>query len=151
MKYLILIPCVLLMFSFESSLPTTVIGNDKTAYGNVQDNYPGGQDAYDKYIRENVHYPEVALANNIQGCSYVQFVIEIDGSLSNVETCRGIGSGMDEETVRLVKRSGKWIPNMVNGNYVKTKCRAAVHFILEQGAVIDGTASDPDYLLRKNY
>lgn len=152
MKYLILLTCFVTLLACNASAQSTPSATTNTiVYGNVQDNYPGGYDSYDKYITQNVHYPDVARSNNIQGCSYVQFVIERDGTLSNIKTCRGIGSGMDEETVRLIKASGKWNPSKVNGNNVRTKCRAAVNFVLSKDDTTDGTPLDSAFMFRTDY
>lgn len=151
MKHLIIILCFALFSAKYAQAQSQQSPKDTIVYGNVQDNFPGGYDAYDKYITQNVKYPAVAKANNIQGCSYVQFVIEKDGSLTDIKTCRGIGSGMDEEAVRLVKQSGKWKPAVINGNPVRTKCRSAVNFVVTQDDVTDGTPKDAAYLFKTDY
>ncbi len=148
MKHLTLLFCFVGLLAYRASAQVPG-GKDTIVYGSIPDNYPGGYDAYDKYITGNVHYPAIAASNNVQGSSYVQFVIEMDGSLSKVKTCRGIGSGMDEEAVRLVEQSGKWKPSMINGKYVRPKCRAAVNFSLTD--ITDGTPYDPPFLYRTDY
>jgi|GEM_PF-2697203 TonB family protein len=122
---------------------------DSLTYGIVQNNYIGGQDAYDKYLDAHGHYPEVAKSNNIQGCALIRFVIEKDSTLNNIEIYSGIGSGMDEEALRLIKQSGKWIPNNIKGVNYRTWCIVPVQFLLEQDANksgINGETRNPDRL-----
>lgn len=153
-----LIPFLFLMLlAFKSSAQTTG-ANDTTVYGSVQNNFTGAQEGYNKYLDENAKYPGVALQGNVQGCVYVQFVIEKDGAITNFRIARSVGSGMDDESYRLIRQSaGKWQPATINGRAVRTKCRAAIGFLLKANhggglyGVIDGTASDPGYLVRTDY
>ncbi len=71
-------------------------------------NYPGGDDLRIKFISENVVYPVMAKESNIQGTVYVTFVVEADGSITDVKVLRGIGGGCDEEALRVVKMMPKW-------------------------------------------
>jgi hypothetical protein len=150
-KSLFIILCLLLFSAYHVTAQSRQGVKDTVVYGSVTDNFPGGYDAYDKYITQNVNYPPGAKSINLQGCSYVQFVIEKDGSLTYVKTCRGIGSGMDDEAVRLIRQSGKWKPAVVNGNAVRTKCRSAVNFVLSSDDVTDGTPKDPSFLYKTDY
>ena len=73
--------------------------------------YPGGYEALQKFLREKVKYPSLALQNRIEGTVFVQFNISITGKISNVRILRGIGGGCDEEAVRVVKMMPNWSPN----------------------------------------
>jgi periplasmic protein TonB len=84
-----------------------------------QAGYVGGEEARMKYLQENIKYPEMAKESGIQGTVYLKFVIEKDGSVSNVSVQRGIGGGCDEEAVRVVKKMPKWQPAKQRGRPVR--------------------------------
>lgn len=65
--------------------------------------YPGGKEAFNKFLRENLKYPEEALKNNIEGDVHLSFDIDYDGTVYNVKILHGLGYGCDEEAVRLIK------------------------------------------------
>jgi outer membrane biosynthesis protein TonB len=150
MKYLLLICCFFIVSVQKSSAQAT---QDTVVWGNIQNNFPGGQEGYNKYIADSVHYPKVALDNRITGCTYLRFIIEKDGTLTDVKVYRGVGSGMDEEAWRLLHGSSvKWIPSKINGAPVRTRCRAAVNFMLKENDAnqlspeISGKPLNPKYL-----
>ena len=72
--------------------------------------FPGGEKARLKYIEENFRYPQSAIDSGIQGTVHIMFVVEPDGSITNVRIARGIGGGCDEEAIRLVEGMPNWIP-----------------------------------------
>ncbi len=74
--------------------------------------YPGGDDARIAFLVQNIKYPEQAKKNGIQGKVFVTFVIETDGSITNVKVLRGIGGGCDEEAARVIKLMPKWNPGI---------------------------------------
>ncbi len=69
----------------------------------------GGRQAFDKYLKDNLHYPTDALKNKIGGAVVIQFNVRPDGSTENFVVAKSIGYGCDEEAVRLVKEGPKWI------------------------------------------
>lgn len=92
--------------------------------------YPGGDDARLWFLRKNVHYPETALKAGAQGVVVVVFIIEADGSLSNIEVTKGVGGGCDEEAMRVVKLMPKWEPARRNGRSVRVVVRMPIVFRL---------------------
>jgi TonB family protein len=92
--------------------------------------FPGGDDARHKFIEENIHYPDSAVKNKIQGKVFVTFIVEKDGSLSNVRVLKGIGGGLDEEAVRVIKMMPKWIPGRQRGTPVRVQFNVPIKFIL---------------------
>jgi len=90
--------------------------------------YPGGEAALYRFLKENIQYPEAARKKRIQGRVFVTFVIEQDGSVTNVELLKGIGGGCDEETIRVVKAMPKWIPGKQRGKYVRVQYNLPVMF-----------------------
>ena len=93
--------------------------------------FPGGTEAFYKYLSENIHYPEQAKAAGIQGRVVVGFVVMDDGSIVNVEVQRGIGGGCDEEAVRVVKAMPKWQPAVYNGKPCNVHYSLPVSFKLQ--------------------
>ena len=95
-----------------------------------QPEFPGGFGELTKYISKNLKYPMQARESGIQGRVFVGFVIEKDGSLSNVEVLRGIGGGCDEEAVRVVKSLPKFKPGKQRGAPVRVKYSLPIVFRL---------------------
>ena len=77
--------------------------------------FPGGEAKLMEYVAKNVKYPQIARETGIQGRVFVNFVVEPDGSVSNVTVLRGIGGGCDEEAMRVVKNMPKWKPGKQRG------------------------------------
>jgi protein TonB len=90
--------------------------------------FPGGEKALYEYIKNNIRYPEVARTSGITGTVYVQFVVEKDGSISDVKVLRGIGGGCDEEAVRVVKSMPKWKPGKQRGQPVRVYYTLPIDF-----------------------
>lgn len=93
--------------------------------------FPGGQMKMMEYIAKNIKYPQIARESGIQGRVYVSFVVEPDGSISNVNIMRGIGGGCDEEAVRVVKSMPKWTPGKQRGKTVRVSFNLPVNFKLQ--------------------
>lgn len=93
--------------------------------------FMGGDEARLKYLQENLTYPEEAKKKGIQGTVFVTFVIETDGSVSDVRTLRGIGGGCDEEAERVVKNMPRWIPGKQRGEAVRVQFNMPIRFVLE--------------------
>ena len=83
------------------------------------------------YLNKNIHYPAIALENNIAGRVIVRFVINEDGSISDVDILRGIGGGCDEEAKRVVSSMPPWKPGKQNGRAVKVYFTLPILFKLE--------------------
>lgn len=94
--------------------------------------FPGGDAGFNKYLSKSIHYPAIARENNVQGRVIVQFVVERDGSLTDIKVVRGIGSGCDEEAIRALKASPKWKPGIQNGRPVRVQYSVPVAFALAQ-------------------
>ena len=93
--------------------------------------FPGGQAALMKWLSQNIRYPEAAQQNDIQGRVIVKFVVEKDGSISQVTVARGVDKDLDREAVRVVKRMPKWQPGKNNGVAVRSKFTLPVVFKLQ--------------------
>ena len=96
-----------------------------------QPSFPGGQTALLQWLQQNIHYPPVAEENGIQGRVVVSFVVEPDGSITNVQVVRGVDSSLDKEAVRVTKAMPKWQPGKQNGQAVRVKYNLPVQFRLQ--------------------
>lgn len=93
--------------------------------------FPGGEAALYKYLNENVRYPEKATNANQQGTVRVKFVVNEDGSISQVSVGRELGFGMDEEAKRVVAGMPRWKPGRNNGKAVKVYFQVPIKFVLQ--------------------
>lgn len=92
--------------------------------------FPGGDAARMKYLGNNIKYPQMARESGIQGVVYVTFVVEPDGSITNVRILRGIGGGCDEESIRVVKSMPRWTPGKQRGKPVRVQFNMPIKFTL---------------------
>jgi TonB family protein len=92
--------------------------------------YPGGPNALVKYVQNNLKYPESAKKNKQEGRVFVGFVVEKDGSISNVSVMRGVCEELDNEAVRVVKTLPKFTPGMNNGKPVRVQYTLPIVFKL---------------------
>ncbi len=120
-------------------IPTTVpqqqqqvTGQENQPYTFVEQmpNFPGGLNAMHKFLEKNIHYPEMARINDIQGTVYVQFIVGKDGKIRDAKVLRGIGGGCDEEALRVVMSMPDWIPGRQNGVPVPVYFNIPVTFTL---------------------
>ena len=97
----------------------------------VMPEFPGGAAKMMEYIQKNMKYPMMARESDIQGRVFVNFVVEPDGSISNVAVLRGIGGGCDEEAVRVVQSMPKWNPGKQRGTAVRCAFTVPIIFKLQ--------------------
>ncbi|HET8859531.1 M56 family metallopeptidase [Marivirga sp.] len=108
--------------------------NENTIFSIVEeqaeprDGIQGFYDAVSKDLEGK--YPEAALKQGIEGVVYIQFVIERDGSLSNIQPVKGIGGGCDELAVQVLKNYGKWIPGKQKGTTVRSQRVIPIRFVI---------------------
>jgi TonB family protein len=79
--------------------------------------FPGGEVEFNQFISRNIHLPEEAKRNGISGKVMVSFLVDIDGSISNIKVAKGIGGGCDEEAIRVVKLFPPWRPSIQNNEF----------------------------------
>lgn len=82
--------------------------------------FPGGQKGWAKYLNKNVLYPDRAYNNKIQGMVQVQFIVDTNGKLIEPRIAKSVEFSLDEEALRLIRSSPKWIPAEQNGRKVKS-------------------------------
>lgn len=92
--------------------------------------FPGGMEAWNKYLSSNLKYPTQARRMGVEGTVYVVFVVNTDGSIQDVELLRGIGGGCDEEALRVVAGAPKWTPGKQRGRPVRVRMRLPIRFKL---------------------
>jgi len=116
-------------------LNNMIVGEDTTStpYAVVEQmpEFPGGEAALQRYLKNSVKYPNIAMENGIQGKVYVGFVVERNGSISNVRIARGVDASLDKEAMRVVRLMPKWIPGKQNGEPVRVSFTAPINFVLE--------------------
>ncbi|KAF0131897.1 MAG: periplasmic protein TonB [Bacteroidetes bacterium] len=93
--------------------------------------FPGGAEQMMLFIAKNIKYPPMARESGIQGRVFVNFVVEPNGSVSNVKVLRGIGGGCDEEAIRVVETMPKWTPGRQRGKAVRVSFNLPVRFTLQ--------------------
>ena len=93
--------------------------------------FPGGEGKLLEYVAKNIKYPQIARETGIQGRVFVGFVVEPDGSVSNVKILRGIGGGCDEEAMRVIKSLPKWKPGKQRGKDLRVSYQIPVMFKLQ--------------------
>ena len=93
--------------------------------------FPGGDKALLEYLSNNIKYPVVAQENGVQGRVVVSFVVEKDGSITDVKVVRSVDPSLDKEAARVVKSMPRWIPGKQNGSAVRVKYTVPVTFRLQ--------------------
>ena len=93
--------------------------------------FPGGPSALMEWLSNNVKYPVVAQENGVQGRVIVSFVVERDGSITDVKVVRGVDPSLDKEASRVVRAMPRWIPGKQNGSAVRVKYNVPVAFRLQ--------------------
>lgn len=93
--------------------------------------FPGGNGALMSYLNSNVKYPVVAQENGVQGRVTISFVVERDGSISDVKVARSVDPSLDREAQRVVKSMPRWTPGKQNGQTVRVKYTVPVVFRLQ--------------------
>ena len=92
--------------------------------------FPGGEAARIQYLNENIKYPQMARESGIQGRVFVTFVVERNGSVTDVKVLRGIGGGCDEEAIRVIQNMPKWEPGKQRGKPVRVQFNMPILFKL---------------------
>ncbi|TAF67232.1 MAG: energy transducer TonB [Cytophagales bacterium] len=114
---------ILILFLFIVGAPLTSKAQKEDIYLVVEDppEFPGGLENFYKYVQKELQYPAEARNMGLKGTVTVQFVVDKDGSITDVEVLKGIGGGFDEEAIRVIKASPKWNPGKQRGQYVKVR------------------------------
>jgi protein TonB len=93
--------------------------------------YPGGIGAMHDFLVKNIEFPKTAVETGIKGTVYLYFIVEKDGSISNIKIIRGIGGGCDQEAERVISKMPKWNPGSQRGKPVRVSFNIPVVFDLK--------------------
>ena len=116
----------------ESSAPKKVFTGKVYEIVEQMPEYPGGLTALMNYLRVNTRYPAVAQKAGIEGRVIVSFIVEPNGSVSNVEIVRSVDTELDQEALRVVRQMPKWKPGTQNGVAMRVKYRLPITFTLKK-------------------
>ena len=94
--------------------------------------FPGGMAAWAKFIQKNLRYPYPAQDAGVQGKVFLSFVVEKDGTITDVKIVKGIGYGCDDEAMRVIKKSPKWKPGAQNKQTVRVRYNMPINYMLNQ-------------------
>lgn len=92
--------------------------------------FPGGYAALQKYLKDNIRYPQLAMESGISGKVLLSFFVDVDGSISDIRIDKKLWGGCDEEAVRVVAKMPKWKPYKLDGVSMKTLFQLPVEFKL---------------------
>jgi protein TonB len=81
--------------------------------------FTGGAPAFQKFLQAKLKYPEEALRRNISGKVHISFVVDEEGRILDPQVVRGLGAGLDEEALRLIRIMPWWTPGRINGHPVR--------------------------------
>ncbi|MBB2144453.1 TonB family protein [Pedobacter sp. LMG 31464] len=118
-----------------SGVGTAKEGKDDTEIYIGVENYPefpGGMAAWSKFIQKNLRYPDMAQDAGVQGKVFLSFVVEKDGSITDVKVIKGIGYGCDDEAIRVIKKSPKWVAGKQNNQTVRVRYNMPIGYMLSQ-------------------
>lgn len=96
--------------------------------------FPEGNKAFAKYLKANLKYPEEAKRLGVEGKVFLEFIVEKDGTITNVKTIKGIGHGCDEEAIKVMQNSPKWKQHKVRGEILRQKMNVPIVFKLNQNS-----------------
>lgn len=99
-------------------------------FPDVEAQFPGGAAALQKWIVDNVNYPQTSIEMEEQGRVYLSFVVEPDGSITNVAIVKGVSADLDREAKRLVRAMPKWTAGEAGGKKARTRCQIPINFTL---------------------
>lgn len=100
-------------------------------YSPIMPEYRGGDEKLQKFLQDNLIYPQSCKDSNIQGTVYVGFIIEVDGSISDVNILRGVNRELDAEALRVINLLPKWIPGEQRGKPIRMQFNMPIKFTLD--------------------
>ena len=117
-----------------SAQKTVVSQSNQSVYNAVDQmpEFPGGMPAMMEFLQTNIKYPKDAIKQNVGGRVMVMFVVETDGSLSNVRVARKVFPSLDAEAVRVVKAMPKWKPGKEKGRVVRVNFTMPIAFSIKK-------------------
>ena len=131
MKKMILLSMMAILCLMTANAQKTVVSqSNQNVYDQVEQmpEFPGGMPAMIEFLQTNIKYPKDAIKQDVGGKVMVMFVVETDGSISNVRVARKVFPSLDKEAVRVVKAMPKWKPGKEKGRPVRVNFTLPVVF-----------------------
>lgn len=131
MKKIILLSMMAVLSLMTANAQKTVVSqSNQNVYDHVEEmpEFVGGMPALFEYLQTNLKYPEDAIMQKLGGRVMVQFVVETDGTISNVRVAKTVFPSLDNEAVRVVKAMPKWKPGKEKGRPVRANFTLPVVF-----------------------
>ena len=128
-------------------LNTAAIGNNNGTQAKTEDSgdslvpftaieklpaFPGGMEAWAKFLSKNLRYPEQAANDGVSGRVYMSFIVEKDGRITDIQVSRAAGHGFDEEAKRVLKMAPQWKPGIQNGKPVRVRYTIPINFTMQE-------------------
>ncbi len=135
MRKLFLMCAMAVMCLVTANAQKTVVSqSSQSVYDEVEvmPEFPGGMQAMIEYLNTNIKYPKDAIKQEVGGRVMVMFVVETDGSLSNVRVARKVFPSLDAEAVRVVKSMPKWKPGKEKGRSVRVNFTMPIVFSVKK-------------------
>lgn len=114
----------------QSKADTTQTKEPVFSYVEQMPEFPGGDNELNEFLIKNLRYPEQAMKEKREAKAYFRFVVNEDGSISNIESMRPIGFEFEKEGIRVIKMMPKWKPGKQNGRAIKVFFTLPMHFRL---------------------
>lgn len=108
--------------------------------------FPEGDSAWKKFVNDNLHYPKAAKKKAIQGIVILEFMVNRDGTVNDVEVISG-PEELRKESLRIVKKSPKWTPAIQGGRYVNSYVKQSITFTIPANVQVPG---EPDHQTKTN-
>lgn len=123
-------PVILPVYFPKDSLPYDSIGYKALGTILIQPNYPGGPAAFTKFLEKNVRYPLLERELTVMGKVLTSFVVEKDGSVTDIHVLTAPSIGLAEESIRVMRHSPNWSPGIMNGNPIRVKYTIPINYTL---------------------
>lgn len=120
-------------FTTASAQKTVISQKNEKVFDVVEQmpEYPGGMQALFEFLKENIKYPEDAQKQKVEGRVLAKFVVETDGSISNIEVVKHAFPSLDAEAVRVIQAMPNWTPGKQKGQAVRVKFVVPINFNLK--------------------
>jgi TonB family protein len=133
-NYLLLLFVLIAPFALKAQTKVTLSKDTTTYYAsNIerQPTFPGGKDMFNKFVEKNLKYPATPRQNNIQGDVELSFIVNTDGTLSDIRVSQSLAEELDKEAIRILQLSPNWIPAKKDGKLINCAAKAAIIFKLK--------------------
>ena len=118
MKKLLLVSAIITLFCFAGKGYSQAL---------TPPEFPGGKKAFSSFLSKNLKWPKDS-PDDVQGIVIISFFVEKDGSLTGITVAKSLTTAFDEEALRVINLSPKWIPAMKNNKYIRSKYTAPIKF-----------------------